>query len=495
MARTACVWIPRFELAVRWVDQPQAWPSVAAVSELAQSPARIVAATPAAEARGVREGQLLHEARTLCPGLQVLAPDKEAQAAAVAQLLKALAQLSPQVDHDGQRGFFAGLSGMERLWKSERAWAEAARAAFERLGFFSHVAVADGSLAARLIAERHVGIVCAAPGADAQTVAHLPLATLGPSKRVASLFRWLGLVTAGDVARLPKGSLSRRLGAEGAHWEALARGEAAAAWPSATKAPRDLPRIETELDGPTSDAEPMVFLFKCAVEKLLAEVARERQSLLEIEVEATLWDRSEHRHRIRAAAASLEHKTWVDLLRLWLMAKPFAEPVVSFALCAVATEAASSKQLHLWDKHVEESEAFARAVARLGAQWGKQCVVRPALAQTLCPEKRLTWIPAWERVARQGLGHADPQAHAGASAVLMLQEPPLPIVWQGGRVQWGKRPSLRVHCLEGPVLLQTQWWAQPLARAYFWLGSERGELLWVFKEGQAQAPYLHAWVD
>ena len=115
MARIACVWLPRFELAVRFRGQPRAWEQVAAVCELAQASPRIWAATPAAEALGVREGQLLNEATSLCPQLKVLAPDGETQSAVVAQLLRALVTLSPQVDYDGQRGFFAGLSGLERL--------------------------------------------------------------------------------------------------------------------------------------------------------------------------------------------------------------------------------------------------------------------------------------------------------------------------------------------------------------------------------------------
>jgi protein ImuB len=425
MTRIACAFLPRFELALLARHEgPGLWRQPAVIADLSASPVLVREATPAAERAGVRPGMTVAEARVRCGELSVHPPaPAEARANAEAHVLAALARLAPQLASDGRGAFFLGLSGMERLVRDEQVYVARVETALRLLGFAASVGIAGHPFAAWVAARRGIGPV--APGGDARFLASVPLAGLDLSEPARTLLALLGITTAGQVARLPRGALSRRLGPEGERLDRLCRGELfpPETVPTSMLVPRTPAAAGLDLPSPIDALEPLLFLVKGLVGGLLARVAAERKVLAELTVEAELEDAGRSRliHRLGPAEPTLDVRLLVDLVRLWLERAPFAAPIRSLRVVASKVAPAVARQLRLYARQQDEGEAaLERAVARLAAAFGPQAVVRPALASRYLPEGRVVWIearPAGTRTAAAGeAGEAASSTGAGGAA-------------------------------------------------------------------------------
>ncbi len=430
MERIACALIARFELALRARAEPDLWRRPVAMADLA-GPGRLGAVSPAAERLGVRPGLLTASARARWPELDVLAPDAAAVAAAEEEILRALGALSPRLDSDRRGAFFLGLAGMDRIAPSEPAFAAQVRATLAGLGLVARVAVADQTFTAWVAARRawrgragdaarppgssssptgvppdagesgartavrgDRGVVIVPRGRDRQVLSSVSLADLSLSSQAHELLSLLGLTSAAELAALPPGELARRLGAEGIELERiLGGGGRPFAWPREEMVPGEPERAALELDEPVDDLEPLLFLGKSVVDRVLAQVAASRQVVAELRLVARLDDRSEVAHSLRPAEPTLESRAILDLFRLWLESRPFASPVLGLEVIATGARPASARQLSLYHQREEkEAESLARAVARLAAAFGASSVVRPVLADRFRPEARVAWV-------------------------------------------------------------------------------------------------------
>ncbi len=529
MTRIACAWIPRFELALLarreggdLLRQPLA------IADLSASSAVVLEATPAAARAGVYPGMTVAQARVRCGSLVVRPPEPDARAVAEAAILAALGRLAPRLAADGRGAFFLGLAGMGRLVRDERGYAAAVRDAVGSLGFAASVGIAGHPFAAWVAARRRAGPV--APGADARFLASVPLASLGLSEPARALLALLGITTAGQVARLPRGALGRRLGAEGERLDRLCRGELLLpeTMPTTARVPRPPAAIGLDLENRCEGLEPILFILKGLLDRLLARVAAERTALAELTVEAELDDpgRSRVERRLVPAEPTLDSRVVADLIRLWLEGRPFDAPPRALRLVASRLAPASARQLRLYARREDGGRAaLERAVARLAAVFGEGAVVRPALADRLRPEGRLVWLPALPGAGARGAaggpgaprgpeapsagGEAE-RAATGAAAqgppALRLLAVPEPVELAGGAGsaprllrRHGQRPR-RVVRVEGVQRVSGEWWEAPFDRTYFWAVCEGGERFWLFRDHLRSRPgpaatFLHAVAD
>ncbi|HEX4621310.1 MAG TPA: DNA polymerase Y family protein, partial [Myxococcaceae bacterium] len=409
MGRIACAFVPRFELALQARAEPALWKRPVAVVDLSETGQRIRSCSPAAERLGVLPGQRVAHARGLCPEMEILSPDPADAQKAQKEVLTALSALSPMLDVDGRGAFFLSLEGLHRLVKEERRFAQDVSGALARLGLHANVAVADGPFVGWVMASRKEGITCVPSGAEAQHLSRIPVSQLGLSERAMELLTLFGVRTAGALMQLPAGTLARRLGAEGAQIERLCRGQVLTALPSESKVPRPTEEAALELDVPTDELEPLLFLLKSLLDRLLGSLAYARTALTELTVVMRLDTRAELTHAITPAEPTLDVRALMDLVRLWLESKPFPAPVTAVTLRATRSGAATPRQLSLFQqREQEERAALERAVARLASAFGAEAVVRPSLADTHRPEARLKWVPFV-----QGRPHPGAHPHPG----------------------------------------------------------------------------------
>jgi protein ImuB len=491
MDRIACALVPRYEIALRARSEPELWARPIAVADLT-GPGRLGVVTPAAEAIGIRSGQLAVSARARCPELEVLAPDPALVDEAEQEILRLLGRLSPRLDSDRRGAFFLGLGGLERIITSEAAFAAEVRAALQRIGLTAQVAIADRPFSAWVAARRARPVKIVASGSDEAILAGVPLADLPLSDPAHELIALFGLDNAAQLAALPAGELARRLGEEGAELERLLGGGGRPlAWPREEMVPIEPERCALELDEPVEDLEPLLFLGKSLVDRILAQVAAARRVVAELTLVVRLDDRSQVTHVLRPAEPTLEARPILDLFRLWLENRPFAAPVLALEMTASGARPASARQLSLYHQREEqEAAALARAVARLGAAFGPSCAVRPVLVDTFRPEARLGWVP-FEMTESA----AAPPIAAGSTPMVMRLGTPEPVEWARGTLRRpGQAPSAVVS-IEGPIRLCGEWWQGGFDRSYFWLTLSDGSLCWVYRDHQDGQHYLHGTAD
>ncbi len=119
-----CVWLPTFELRLELVRSPELdATSVALLSPGEGTRRTLWQVSERGAESGVRPGQLVSQAISLCPSLTLLEPDPAHYDAAQEEMLEALMGLSPVVEPSGRgssrgssRGrIFMGMDGLERL--------------------------------------------------------------------------------------------------------------------------------------------------------------------------------------------------------------------------------------------------------------------------------------------------------------------------------------------------------------------------------------------
>lgn len=494
MGRIACVRIARFEMAVFARADPALWTRPVAIAELASPRARVRTLTPAAEQQGVQAGQTVSEALSLSPSLQFLAPDADAVQAAESEILKALSTLSPTLDADGQGAFFLGLSGLSELHPDELVFAGQARALLRQLGFQARVGVADQSLAAWVAARRATPLERVPPGHDLRVLSNVPVSELGVSATALERLSLWGLRTLGQLATLPPGALASRLPEEGPRLARLCRGEEQLAFPTSGIIPDDPEEVSLDLEHPTDALEPLLFLFKSLLDKLLVQVARTRRALALLLIVLRLDDRSETRHQIAPATPSLDGRVLMDLIRLWLSSSPLPSAIASVRLVAARVEAPTTRQPQLLDRRREQmDDALHRAASRLASAFGAENVLRPVLVDTLRPEARLRWVPFETPPPKPE--RPPPPADAPAQA-LKLFSPPEPVEWRGNRLRRAGVAAWKILEVDGPQRLSGEWWEDTaFDRSYYWLTGVNGERLWVFRNESDGRFHLQALVD
>jgi protein ImuB len=493
----ACAFIPSFELCVLAKGRPELWNETLAVADFAARPPRVKVTTPAAHRLGIQAGQLCSQVRACYPEVRFVAPDETLLAAETRAILLALGELSPLLDTGDAGAFFLGFDGLEKLYPSERAFAGRIRGRLEQLGYQARVAVAERPFAAWVLARQEGSALRCLSGIDEVAfLDSLPLSLLNLPEAATQLCELLGVKTAGALLALPAGSFTRRLGQVGADLEKLCRGEGLTVWPQTTKVPLQDPRVELDLDLPEENREPLLFVVKSLLDRLLTEVAQSRRALSELTLTLTLDDRSACAQSFPSEDPSLRTALFLDLIRLWLEGRPLTAPVVSLRLVATKTAPAGRRQLQLFHRKEEQArEALGTVLSRLCAAFGREAVVRPVLADVHRPEERLHWAffdsHSEDDVSLRGTeagmplqGRSGAWAAAGEPLVLQLYSEPRPIE---------SMPPVSERA--GPFRLCGEWWHRPFDRSYYWLALPRGEKLWVFRDERQGGLFVQGVVD
>ncbi|HXY92346.1 MAG TPA: DNA polymerase IV [Acidimicrobiia bacterium] len=191
---------------------------------------RGVVAAASYEARrfGVFSATPMARARHACPDGVFLAPRFERYGEKSREVMEILRSFTPVVEPVASDEAFLDVSGTERVHGSARACAEAIRHRVrEETGLTASVGVASTKLVAKLASDlaKPDGLLVVEPGTELAFLHPLPVERLwgvGPAtrRRLAEL----GVVTVGDLARLPEPTLVSSLGAaHGHHLHELAR--------------------------------------------------------------------------------------------------------------------------------------------------------------------------------------------------------------------------------------------------------------------------------
>jgi protein ImuB len=493
--RLACLSVPLFPLAARLRAEPELGAEACAILEGQGPQARIVAATRRARRAGLRRGHTLTQARLLLPALVTRARDPECERSAADALIEVAESFSPRVETSGLGLVHLEIGGDPRFG-TENEVAEALAREAERAGLPAGVGIAGTRLAAAIAAGLRDGPHVVAPAHEVDFLAPLPLTRLAPALAVAtSLDRW-GIRTIGDLARLSAAEVTSRLGSEGRRLHQAARGIDPT--PLAPRRLREAFREGMSLDWPIATLEPLLFLVRPALERLVARLARWDLGVAVLGIALALDPDGAANRSIRLPAPTRDPKTLLTLFRLELEREPPAAPVVGFALSA-ETDRPRAAQLGLFGPAELSPEKLATTLARLFALLGPERLGTPTPVDGHLPEQAelaaFTPPPAPlippPRTTSQG--------HLAIRAI----RPPIAVevqIDERGRPRHLKphhadrRPQVEgdVHIASGPWAIEEGWWRpDPVQRRYWDIELRRGGIWRLYEEPMASA----WWVD
>lgn len=513
-SRVACVRIPRFPIAAAWLAQdaaippsetsretPSAAPGVApdaGAPDAPRSPAslgterpdrgahwdaralvltqgtRVRAATAAAARHGVRVGMTLPQARAACAGLVGLPWDDDALARELARASAALLSASPLVTPvpDEPGTWWVGAHGFEGLG-GERALATLLLALARVWHPRARVALADRVTAAAATWSTRAATepLHVAPGGDAAYLARVPITLLPMDEELRETLGALGLRTAGALAALDPHDIERRWGAAGlAAWR-LAHGDDAR---RATLAPAEDARVVThDLPAPVPTMEPVLFIVRAALDRLVRSLAAEGRAVATIAITLTTDGVQPRRttREVRPAAPMARVTPLFERCRALLDGWALDAPVRAVEVRIVQVATATAEQGDLLAPAWRDPAGAEAALARLRAAFGTGAVVRPVARDSHAPER----AGAWEAIDAVIAGPATMAIDSarGAPPAARLLDPPEAIGVTTDRAGGPREVRWRGHCLRiarahGPERLSGEWWrAVPFAREYW----------------------------
>jgi protein ImuB len=482
MGRVACLRVPGFPLAALLRAEPELRGRVLAVTERADPAAPLLAVSTEARGVGVRSGLTAAQARAIAAGLEIRVVSRERRADAAEALADVAASFSPRIEVGGEGLVHLDADGLETLCGEERHLATLLAARAKRVGLEVDVGIGSSRAVALLAARSGLGVVPA--GRERELLAPLPLSLLEPGEALAArLERW-GLRTLGELVRLPGDAVASRLGAAGLRLVRLARGEDER---PIAPAPRPLAFEETvDCEWPIDTFEPLSFLLRAALERLVARIATRGFRAGDLELSLRLANRGRDARRITVAAPTDEAKILLALVRTSFETHPPAAAVESFRVAAVA-ERLRPIALDLFRPAGPLPEELATTLARLAAIAGADRLGR---AVALDSHRA-------EAFALETLALAEPApVEAAPVGVLALRafRPPvaLEVVCDRGRPGFvrserGETATCgiqgRVVAAAGPWRTTGEWWGNAaLARDDYDLELTDGGLYRVYRE-------------
>lgn len=473
-ARVACLLVPELPLAATLRAHPELVGRPLAIASAAGPRGEIVALSTEAHRCGVRPRTSVVHGRAACAELEVRVASPALEGAARDALLDAALSTSPRAEpappargpYAGEAAVLVDARGVDALFRSEPGFAGALAERAARVGLPAVVAVATAPevarIAARRLADTPGSVQVIPPGGDAAFLAPLPLDLLNPEDALAEALTRFGLRRVGELTRLPERALVARLGRPVLRLLRLARGERRAPPPAAPA--RDGFEETVELEAPVEHLEPLLFVLRGMLSRLVARLSCRGLALGDLELDCRLDGGSHDARRVGLAAPTLDVSVALRLLDLSLAARPPSRAVERVRL---ATEGRSPRgdQLDFFRPSGPTPAALDRTLAELAALCGADRVGAPAVAELHRPDAF-----ALERFRPQPRDPAPPPdpdaADARREPVLGLRalRPPLPAQVRAPRgvPEWIRSALANGEVLRcaGPWRTTGHWWCE-----------------------------------
>lgn len=495
MDRLACVSVPAFPLQILLQRHPGWRGGPAAVVEDDRPSSPIVWVNEQARRAGILPGMRYAAALSLDAALRAGAVSPAEQVGHRDRLAGLLRRFTPDVEPSAEEPgvFWLSASGLQLLYPSPTRWAEAIRAALWEAGFAAAVVVAfsrfDAYAVARVASAAHV---FEDPQSARAAAMDVPLARLTIDPEVREALGTLGVTTVSALLRLPEAGLLERFGP---HVHRLHQMAAGAAWaPLRPHAEREPVRHALALDAPEVDAARCVFVLKRLLDPMLATLVARGEALAGLRLRIELDGGGRREERIRPAAPTLDPVQLLELVRLRLDASQLPAGITGVELLAESAPA-SHEQLRFFAGHPRRDLAAGnRALARLRAELGEHAVVRARLRDGHLPEARV----AWEPVVSLRLPRPAPAAPRTLVRRILERPEPLPLpprrLRDDGWLILGTAYGAVVEVL-GPYVVSGGWWVQEVDRAYHFVRTRRGDLLWAYLDRRRRRWFLHGRVE
>ena len=447
--------------------------------------------------------------------------DEQHSAAVLQRLCLHAQRFTSFVSIEPPNALLLEIKGSLKLFGPLETLHAAIDAGWRRLALSAHSATAPSTLAALWIARcgpLRAGTSDGAPlsiedlGALTGHLAKLPIACTAWDVELLQTLRALGVMRLGELLRLPRAGLARRLGTAAVQDLDIALGRQSA--PRRAFVPRERFRARCDLE---TEIENAAYLEK-ALEPLIgrcAQFLRERQAGVQA-LRLTLRHRAGRATCVHLGLASItsERRRLMDVLTQKLGGLELRAPVRGMELSSGSLRPLSPGSLDVFAGLAAAGMGAGRGrdgapqlVERLRARLGEDAVYGVASIPEHRPEA------AWRRVhelllisaPRMGGKIADRSAGSGMPRPVWLLDAPLPLPWPSPLPSPLPLPlpesDMQRHQSglildEGPERIESGWWdGNGVARDYYVAhqcgGRKPKQKLWIFQERQSKRWYLH----
>ena len=226
LVRIVFVSIPRFPCAAEVLRRPELASQPLIVGD-AEVPKRVLDCSQSASAEGVRRGMTIRQALGECPEALIVPPDPVLYRAKWESILKALGDVSPEIEDVGMGRAYVNVTGLEAHYRDDEALATQI---IDTVRVASGLDVSVGLAGGKFLA--FAAATCSALGrgqvvpasSEGSFLSKLDVRLLPVQPEVIYRLRLFGLETIGDVAALSMPELQSQFGFEGKRLWQLANG-------------------------------------------------------------------------------------------------------------------------------------------------------------------------------------------------------------------------------------------------------------------------------
>ncbi len=449
---------------------------------------------PAAQALGLMPGMALAHAQAMVPGLVIAEADPAAEAETLTRLAEWCRAVTPLVATDGADGLWLDVTGCAHLFGGEAALLDHLTGRLAQDGLHVRAGLADTPGAAHAVARYAQGGVIP-PGEHGAALAPLPIRALRlPGDTVATLRR-LGFERIGDLARIPRASLTRRLGPQLSL--RLDQAEGRVAEPIVPLPATEVMQHRVTFVEPLLTPESLALAIEHLVGPLCARMEQTGLGARRLDLLFERVDGAIQALRIGTARPSRGPQHLTRLLTERLEEVDPGLGVEAMRLVAPLVEPLR------WTQPDEHAADVSELVDRLSNRLGAEHVYRLQPVESDVPERSVRRVPAlaprtgrtWPRPWPHGcpLRLFDRPRRVEALA-LLPDQPPVAFTWAGRRH--------RIRRADGPERVHGEWWRRDAetdaVRDYFQVEDEDGRRFWLFRQGDGMDPktggldwYLH----
>ena len=445
---------------------------------------RVLVCNERARTRGLRPGHSLNAAIALCSELQVALRDLDREAALLEAVARDCQRYTSTVSVEPPNELLLEVRGSLRLFGGVEALVKTVLDDFTARGMAVEAALAPTARSALWLSRATRSLQIIRPRALPLALAGLPIRVLQWPQDIMVRLSRCGISTVGDLRRLPRDGLARRIGARHLSELDAALGKRPDLRCSVVEQPRYRDRVILDAEIETTGLlEPLLAARLVALENFL--VAR-TLALTELVLELVHRSPPVTRVQIRLAMPTAAMSHLQVLLRERLGNLQISSPIIELRMHVVNLVAASCRSQQLFHSGQGDGLAVQQRLARLletlESRLGSEAVNALQVVADHRPEHAQSHRP---------IAPTDPTRHAAIPEWLpqrplwLLREP----TWLGVTLR-----AEELVILSGPESIVSGWWdAASCQREYFIARTRHGALHWIFRDLAAPQGgwYLH----
>lgn len=444
-----------------------------------------------AQQSGVRPGQSLATARSLCPGLQCRSATPDQMQARLEQLALWAYRFTPEISLHLPDSLLLNISGSLKLFGGFNRLYRRLRAGFRKRRVPLACGLGHTPLAAHLLsydpqpfddlltAEGHLDNKRVQQRLDRQASHRLPC----DHRHREQLFT-LGLETLGQVNTLPRSALSRRF--DHHFSQMLDRLYGQQEDPRTFFQPPDVFCGERQFNGELTRSDELRFPAAGLLDDLGAFLRLKQWVCRELQWHFHYCDGQHSSLLMPVSHSHFDHRSLLALVLLQLEKQELPGPVDSLTLHCARFESVQQRSSDLFPQSsLFDHDRHARYLAlidTLRARLGENALHQAQLRSEHLPERAL------QRRSYNTRAKSD-SVSTTSQRPLWLVEPPLRLKEAEGRPRWQGELEL----LQGPERIDNHWWQQRQTRDYYIACTQENALCWVFRDCLNSHWYLHGW--